>query len=156
MTYRIPACPLRTLLTATIATLVGGSLIVAQNSDRQSGKELEAKRPKLTLRAQPAVAVAPGRIVLTADLVGGADDFEEYYCPTISWQWGDDTTSESSTDCDPYEAGKSQLKRRYTVQHVFPREGAYKVFFHLKRKEKQLGSASATVQIQPGMRDSIQ
>lgn len=107
-------------------------------------------RPKVTLRAQPAVAVAPARIVLTAELQGGSDDFEEYYCPTIEWEWGDDTSSESNTDCEPYTAGKSQIRRRYTVEHTFRRDGGYKIYFHMKRRDKVLGSASVLIQVQPG------
>ena len=140
---------------ALSAVLAGGVVLVAaaqQNKDRRSGKEREAKRPKVTLRSQPAVGVAPARVVLTAELQGGDDDFEEYYCPTIEWEWGDDTSSESTADCDPFEPGKSQIKRRYTVQHVFRREGVYKIYFHMKRKDKQLGAASTTVQVQPGGR----
>ena len=54
------------------------------------------------------------------------DDFEEYYCPTIDWEWGDDTTSESTADCEPYEAGKSEIKRRFTVEHVFRHGGNFR------------------------------
>jgi hypothetical protein len=96
------------------------------------------------------VAVAPARIVMTAELVGGTADLEEFYCPTIEWAWGDDTVSESTVDCEPYESGKSEIKRRYTVQHLFRRGGSYKVYFHLKKKDKTIASASATVQVQPG------
>jgi hypothetical protein len=135
---------------ATVGTLAGGLHVLAQSPDRAGGKEQDARRPKVTLRAQPPVAVAPARVVLTAELTGGSDDFEDYYCPSIEWEWGDDTVSESSADCDPYEAGKSQIKRRYTVQHQFRRPGAFKVYFHMKRKDKMLGSASAIVQMQPG------
>jgi hypothetical protein len=110
----------------------------------------ENPRPRITLRAQPLVAVAPARIVLTAELVGGANDFEEYYCPTISWEWGDDTTSESTVDCEPYEAGKSEIRRRFTVQHVFRQEGSQKVFFRLKRRNKEVGTAWVTVAVRPG------
>jgi hypothetical protein len=117
---------------------------------QQNTKEQEARRPKVVLRAQPQVAVAPARIVLTAELQGGANDFEDYYCPSIEWEWGDDTSSESTIDCEPFEAGKSQIKRRYTVEHIFRRQGSYKVYFHMKRKDKQLGAAATTVQIQPG------
>ncbi len=95
-------------------------------------------------------AVAPARVVLTAELVGGANDFEEYYCPTISWDWGDDTTSESTVDCEPYEAGKSEIKRRFTVEHVFREEGSQKVFFRLKRHNKEVGAAWVTVAVRPG------
>lgn len=114
------------------------------------GAQSKADRPKVTLRAQPSVAVAPARIVLTAELQGGANDFEDYYCPSIEWQWGDDTSSESSADCDPYVAGTSEIRRRYTVEHTFRREGSYKIYFHMKRRDRILGSASTTIQLQPG------
>ena len=110
-------------------------------------------RPRINLRAQPPVGIAPARVVLTAELVGGANDFEEYYCPTVVWEWGDDTTSESTLDCDPYESGKSEIRRRFTVEHTFRRSGAFKVFFRLKRKDKPVAAASTTIQIQPGARE---
>ena len=151
---------LRRLLSTTAAYLaVAGSAVIAQKSDqtdKEAAKQLEGKRPKVVLRAQPPVGVAPFRVVLTGELQGGADDFEEYYCPTIEWAWGDDTTSESTLDCEPYEAGKSQIKRRFTVEHLFRREGVFKVYFHLKRKDKLLGSASVTIQVQPGVRGPAQ
>ena len=43
-----------------------------------------------------------------------------------------------------------------TVQHTFKREGLYKVYFHLKRKDKTIASASVTIQVQPGMRGPAQ
>lgn len=137
---------------AGLLTIAASGFATAQRDDRDSAKTQEPKRPKVSVRAQPNVGMAPARVTLTGELQGGADDFEEYYCPTIEWEWGDDTRSESSFDCEPYEPGKSQIKRRYTVQHTFRREGAYKVYFHLKRKDKFLGSAAVTVQIQPGAR----
>jgi hypothetical protein len=110
----------------------------------------ENPRPRLVLRAQPVVAVAPARVVLTAELLGGANDFEEYYCPTISWEWGDGTVSETTVDCEPYEAGKSEIKRRFTVQHIFREEGSQKVFLRLKRRNKDVATAWVTVSVRPG------
>jgi hypothetical protein len=142
---------------AGLAGTVAATFVSAAQRNDQSGKdaakEVEAKRPKIVLRVQPVAGVAPLRVVLTGELQGGADDFEEYYCPTVEWAWGDDTTSESTIDCDPYEAGKSQIKRRFTVEHVFRREGGYKVYLHLKRKDKILASASTSVSVQPGLGD---
>ena len=112
------------------------------------------KRPRLNLRAQPPIAISPARIVLTAELVGGANDFEEYYCPTIQWDWGDGTTSEASTDCPPYEEGKTEIKRRFTVEHIFRRPGGYKVYFRMKHNTKDVAAASTIVQVQPGGRDN--
>ena len=132
------------------ATLAGGGLVAAAVLSAQQPPSQRSDRPRVNLRAQPSVAVAPARVVLTAELQGGSDDFEEYYCPLIEWEWGDDTISQSSNDCEPFEAGKSQIRRRFTVEHTYRREGNYKVYFHLKRKDRVLGSASATVQIQAG------
>jgi len=134
--------------TAGLAIAAPAAPLAAQKGDKS--KDQDTNRPRITLRAQPVVAVSPARIVLTAELVGGPDDFQEFYCPTVEWAWGDDTVSESTVDCDPYEAGKSQIKRRFTVEHVFRRAGVYKIYFHMKRKDKLLGSASVTVQVQPG------
>jgi len=134
--------------TAGLAIAASAPLGAAQKNDKS--KDQDANGPRITLRAQPVVAVSPARVVLTAELVGGADDFQEFYCPTVEWAWGDDTVSESTVDCDPYEAGKSQIKRRFTVEHIFRRAGVYKIYFHMKRKDKMLGSATVTVQIQAG------
>ncbi len=140
------------LCTAAVALAAGTSIGLAQDN---RAKEDDSRRPKLSMRARPQVVVAPGRVVLTVELAGGADDFEEYYCPSIEWKWGDDTSSESTVDCEPFESGKSQIKRRYTVEHAFRRAGSYKVYFYMKRNDKVLGSASTMVQVQPGITPGI-
>jgi len=137
----------RRMITVTVAALATVlPAVAAQHKDADP-------RPKLVLRAQPAVGISPARVVLTAELVGGADDFEEYYCASIEWEWGDDTRSESNVDCQPYEPGKSEIKRRVTIQHVFTRSGTYKVTIRLKRRDKQLATASTNIQIRPGARE---
>jgi len=131
---------------------LAGTVVTAsapQRNDRNGGRDTDPRRPRLTLKAQPTVAIAPARVVFQAELSGGSNDFEEYYCPTVAWAWGDGTESESTSDCQPFEAGKSEIKRRYTVEHVF-RAGGHQVTFRLKRTEKTLASASVNIQIQPG------
>lgn len=132
-------------------TLAVALTAAAQQKDDKDSKDQD-KRPKITLKAQPTISMSPSRVVLTAELVGGANDFEEYYCPTVEWQWGDGTSSETTSDCDPYETGKSEIKRHFTVQHVF-RAGNYRVLFQLKRKDKSVASATANIQVRPGLRD---
>lgn len=131
--------------------------IVVSGAQKNAGKDAkdapDAKRPQVRLKAQPVISVSPARVVLTAEIVGGANDFEEYYCPAIEWDWGDGTQSESSSDCAPYEAGKSEIKRRFTVEHVFRRPDNYRVTFKLKRRDKAVGFASVQVQVRPGLPD---
>jgi hypothetical protein len=145
--------PQRTLLatTAALALLAAAPAAV----DQKDSKSPEG-RPKVSVKAQPQVAVAPARIVLTAELTGGANDFEEYYCPTIEWEWGDDTRSESTLDCDPYELGKSEIRRRFTVEHMFRRSGYYKVYFRMKRAGKPVGAGSVNITVRPGPRETLQ
>ena len=150
---------LRRYTSAGAASLLVSAALVAsvaaQKPDKDAKESQDNRRPQIKLKATPVIAMAPARVVLTAELIGGANDFEEFYCPAIEWEWGDGTQSESSSDCAPYEAGKSEIKRRYTVEHVF-RAGAYRVMFHLKRRDKSVGAASVNIQIRPGLRDGDQ
>jgi hypothetical protein len=142
---------------SVVISAVAGASGSAQKSDKNAKDAKDnpdANRPKVTLKAQPMISMAPARVVLTAELVGGANDFEDFYCPTVQWEWGDGTQSESTNDCPPYEAGKSELKRRFTVEHVFPfRQGGWRVGFRLKRRDKSVGFATVTLQVRPGLRD---
>jgi hypothetical protein len=142
---------MNSLQRGTVVVGVTGLVIAATGlavSAQRNGKN-EDPRPKLTLKAQPNVGIAPARIMLTAELTGGANDFQEYYCPTVLWDWADGTESESTLDCEPYEAGKSEIRRRFTMQHTF-RAGAHKVWVRLKRSNKLVASANVMVHIQPG------
>lgn len=135
-------------------TWTGAACIVATVALGASASQNEKDRPKTSLKASPMVGRSPARVVLTAELTGGANDFEEYYCPTVEWDWGDGTQSESTADCAPYEAGKSEIKRRFTVQHVF-KGGNYKVTFRLKRRDRVLTAATVQIQVQPGIRETL-
>jgi len=137
-------------MSVAIAAAVTG--MAGQQKDDKSAKEQDP-RPKVSLRAQPVIAMSPARVVLTAELNGGANDFEEYYCPTVEWDWGDDTRSAVTSDCEPYESGKTEIKRRFTVEHLYKRAGNYRIAFRMKRHEKTVGAATANVQIRPGLRD---
>ena len=110
-------------------------------------------KPSLSLKANPATGFAPTRVVLTAEVMGGANDYAEFYCPSVEWVWGDDTKAESTVDCEPYEAGKSEIKRRYVFDRIFQLPGNFRVEFRLKQKGKVVGSTSTTVTIRPGIRD---
>ena len=109
------------------------------------------KKPSLTLKATPAVSFAPARIVVVAEIKGGANDFEEFYCPSLEWEWGDLTTSTAEADCEPYEAGKSEIKRRYTVEHRYKNPGSFRILLRLKKSNKVIAAANTMVQVRPGL-----
>lgn len=115
----------------------------------------EDKKPSLSLKANPPVGFSPLRVRLVVDVKGGADDYAEFYCPSIEWAWGDGTESESSEDCDPYTAGVSSIKRRWSTEHVFRQAGTYRVFFRLKQNNRIVAASSANVQVRAGVRDGF-
>jgi hypothetical protein len=136
-------------LAASLAVgLVIGSAASSAQTDLKP--KAEPKRPQLSLKATPGSGMVPVRISGTAELKGGDDDFEEYYCPTTEWNWGDGTISESSNDCEPYESGKSQIKRRYTVSHPYKQGGHYRISFRLKKRDRVVASATTVVQLLGG------
>jgi len=134
---------------AASAVVVAAFVTAAAQKDDKDAKD---QRPKVTLKATPIVSIAPARVVLTAELVGGSNDYEEYYCPTVEWDWGDGTQSESTADCEPYQPEKTEIKRRFTVEHVF-RAGSYRVMFRMKRRDKPIVASTANIQVRPGIRD---
>jgi hypothetical protein len=86
---------------------------------------------------------------------GGANDYEEFYCPTVEWEFGDGTKAEATTDCDPYEAGKSEIKRRYTHSRVFRTSGDFTVEFRLKQKNKIVGTGRTSVKVRAGLNEGF-
>jgi hypothetical protein len=110
-----------------------------------------SKKPSLSLKASPAVSFAPARIVLVAEVKGGANDNEEFYCPTVEWEWGDLTQSVAEADCQPYEGGKSEIRRRYTVEHQFRNPGAFKVYLRLKKGSRVIAQANTQIQVRAGL-----
>lgn len=140
---------IRAALCAAALLLSAGVSLVAQATEAKA--KAEPKRPQLSLKASQSTGMVPVRISATAEFKGGDDDFQDYYCPTVEWNWGDGTISESTNDCEPYEAGKSQIRRRYTVSHAYKRSGAFKITFRLKNKERVLTSATTVVRLVGGM-----
>jgi hypothetical protein len=119
-----------------------------------------ADKPKLTLKANPTMAFSPARIVVSADLAGGPND-QQLYCLAVEWEWGDGTKSEDSADCEPFDAGKTDIRRHFTADHTYrmeePPAGVgqqtdYRdvhIQLRLKKGGKVVVSGGTTVKIKP-------
>jgi hypothetical protein len=138
-----------------VATLLLLALAAVPVAAVQSQRSAKPKKPSISLRATPVMSFSPARISFMAELRGGSDDYPDFYCASVEWDWGDGTRSESSTDCDPYEAGASEIKRRFALQHQYDMAGDYRVLFRLKQGDKVVGSASTTVRVRPGIHDGF-
>jgi hypothetical protein len=136
------------LLAVLLVSLATDSAIGAQRSG-------DDKKPSLSLRATPPVGFSPLRVRLVVDVKGGSDDYAEFYCPAIEWDWGDGTVSGNSEDCDPYQAGKSTIKRRYSTEHIFRQPGTFQVFFRLKQRDRVIAASSSNIQVRAGVRDEF-
>ena len=124
-------------------------VLVALGAPAAAADRSGASSPHLDVRATPRSAFPPALVLVTGQLVGG-DDLEEFYCPTLEWDWGDDTRSEATQDCEPYEAGRSEIRRRFTAEHTFQHGGNFKVMFRIKRKDKIITAVSSNIQVRPG------
>jgi hypothetical protein len=123
---------------------------IGVHAGAQEDEKKETKRPSLSLKATPGTGMVPVRVSATAEFKGGDDDFQEYYCPSIQWSWGDGTVSEASNDCDPYQSGVSQIRRRYTQSHTYKRAGAFRIVFRLKHRDRVLTSQTTLVRLLGG------
>ena len=119
------------------------------------GQQSEPKKPSLSLKATPPAGFTPLRVTASVDVKDGSDDYADFYCAGVEWDWGDGTISENSGDCLPYEAGKSTIRRRFTADHIFRQPGQFKVVFKLKQKTKQVAAASTNVQVRSGVGDGF-
>jgi hypothetical protein len=146
MTHRRALC--------TLAAMIAIAFPFSRASTAQRASA-DDKKPSLSLRATPPVGFSPLRVRVVVDVRGGADDYADFYCPSIEWDWGDGTVSEASSDCEPYEAGKSSIQRRWTADHVYRQSGGYKIMFRLKQKNKAIAVSSAQIQVRAGMREGF-
>lgn len=111
----------------------------------------EGRRPSLSLRAMPTVGASPLRVRVTVEIRGGSDDYRDFYCPAIEWEWGDGSVSENEADCAPYEAGKSTIQRRYSAEHTYRGGGNYRLVFRLKQNDRAVAAARANVTVRGGL-----
>jgi hypothetical protein len=135
------------------AACLAFSALLFTPTDTLQAREQGNKKPSLSLKATPSISFAPARLTFLAEAKGGSDNFEDFYCPTVEWEWGDLTQSVQEADCEPYDAAKSVIKRRYTVQHQFKNPGGYDVIFRLKKGSKVIAQAKTTVTIRAGLGD---
>ncbi len=139
-----------------LAVAMGCALAVFALQARAQDDKKDVKDPKkasLNLKVVPPIAFSPAKMVVTAELKGGSDDSDEYYCLGLDWDWGDGTESSAAADCAPFEPGKSTIVRRWTAPHTFETAGQYRIQLRLQRGKKTILGGNISVQVKPGVRD---
>lgn len=130
-----------------LVCLAAGLVVGVSASASAQKPKPDDKKPRLELRASPTIGFVPARVVATARLVGGANDYKDYYCAAVEWEWADNTTSSASYDCDPYQPGKSEIRRRFSQEHTYRTAGEYRITIRLKQGTKVVASATTIVQV---------
>ena len=138
------------LIVAALAT----SIAYGAPADAGQRGSDDNKKPSVALKATPPVGFTPLKVRVVVEIKGGADDYADFYCATVEWDWADGNISGGSEDCSPYEAGKSTIQRRFNSEHTFRQAGEYDVVFRLKQKSRVVGMAKATVRVRAGIHDA--
>ena len=97
------------------------------------------------------MAFSPVLVLVTAELRGG-EDSEEFYCPTLFWNWDDGGRSFHEADCPPFALGNT-MDRRFTAEHAYRAAGVYNVTVTLKRVDRSVAAATTTVYVRSGFGD---
>lgn len=126
------------------------AVIVAALASAGTSAE-KGRKPRLDLRAAPRMAFSPVNVLVTAELMGG-EDVEQFYCPELEWDWDDGGRSVHEADCPPLEAGGT-FERRFTAAHAFRRAGNYNIKVTMRKANRPLAIATATVSVRPGAGD---
>ena len=129
--------------------LLGFAVVLATMTSGAAAEK--ATKPRLDLRASPRTAFSPVNVLLTAELKGG-DNVDDFHCPEIEWDWDDGGKSVHQADCEPLQPG-DEMERRFTANHAYRQAGTYNVKITMRRAERPLAVASATVTVRPGLGD---
>ena len=141
------------LTVAALATAVLASVVAAGGPVNAGQRSDDNKKPSLAFKATPPVGFSPLKVRVVVDLKGGADDYADFYCATVEWDWADGNISGSGEDCEPYQAGKSEIRRRFSADHTFRQGGEYEVVFRLKQKSRVVAFIKGTVRVRSGISD---
>jgi hypothetical protein len=141
----MPTRRARSLLLPLCAVAAGLLAMAAAGS-----QEAPKSKPELVLTANPAVAFTPARVKFTAALLEGRDDYEEFYCASIEWDWDDGTVSQWTRDCQPYKAVRSKIQRQFSAVHTYDVPDNYQPTFRLKKREKVVAQMRTSIEVRAG------
>src|SRR5215217_8131702 len=57
----------------------------AAGAQKDNKESKDVKKPSVVIRVAPPISFSPARVVITAELRGGAVDDPELYCPEVEW-----------------------------------------------------------------------
>ncbi|HEX9926585.1 MAG TPA: VIT domain-containing protein [Anaerolineae bacterium] len=89
-----------------------------------------------TLTADVVEGPAPLTVNFTGELVGGPDDYYEFYCVESTFEYGDGIAQSAIPDCVEQEPG-IDIQRRFTSNYIYDEPDEYQVTFSLAGVESE-------------------
>jgi hypothetical protein len=106
-----------------------------------------ATKPKLTLKALPAIGTT-STIFLFQAILSGGEDTEDFYCLGIEWIWEEQLDSSlNEAECPPFKPGETRIERSFSEEQTFHSPGPHVVKVVLRKGEKVIGTASVSVRV---------
>src|SRR6266545_3272836 len=99
---------------------------------------------QLTLVVTPSVGAAPLSVKLEATIEGEPDNSEVLYCPTQTWDFGDDQQQIAVPTCAPWSP-HVRIPRRYAADYQYTRPGTYHARLHLDHGPFGIDSNTVTL-----------
>ena len=89
---------LRSARSGFVAIFSASALMMVPLQAAGGSTQEKKSKPSVAVKVTPTMGFSPARVVVTAELRGGADDYEQFYCGSVEWDWGDGTQSGSTAD----------------------------------------------------------
>ena len=118
-----------------------GAVRAGQDPETRTQATGQAKRPKIRCARPPSVGVAPPGGRSRPNSRAARTTSRSSTARRSSGIGATARSSESTSDCEPYEAGKSQIKRRFTVEHMFRARRLPGLLPPEAERQQMLGSA---------------
>ncbi|MFQ6015519.1 MAG: VIT domain-containing protein [Anaerolineae bacterium] len=84
----------------------------------------------LVLKVDVTKGTAPLTVSFRAELVGGPDNNQDFYCASYTFDFGDGTAMHAEPDCLPYWP-EVEIQRRFETDYTYEKEGTYTAGFSL-------------------------
>ena len=119
-------------------SLVPSARSASPRGPRARDSKPDKDKPSIEVKSLPSMGFAPFRTVLTVDVKGGPDDYRAVSTArSVEWDIGDgDSGRAEDWTAIPYEAGKSQIKRRYVREQIFNSPGEFHVHVPSEAEEQ--------------------
>lgn len=60
-----------------------GATVFAGAVAAMAAAPVASEKPSISVKASPSVGFSPARVVITVEIKGGPNDYQDFYCPAV-------------------------------------------------------------------------